>query len=252
MKRTVLAEDRRGVTILEVLIVGVVAVLLIALMLPPTVRTRETSRRTECANNLKQIGLALHTYVDSQEVVPPAIIHSPDSSYTPRDFVLGTTGWLLLLPYLDKQGLYDQYDFSQGAVPGSIGPSESNQRITATRMRVFYCPADQVPASITKRSAPGACYNAAASNYLFGGGSRFNPLSESAACNFPLNEAAPSYEVLRESKGSSRGLFGHNGAARFAEVRDGLGYTLMAGETLQDHATGAVAAVVWGQGKLYG
>lgn len=252
MKRHVSPAGRSGFTILELLVVVSIVVLLAALILPSTRNARGAARRTQCANNLKQIGLALHSYSDQHKTFPPAIIHSPDSSYTPRDFVLGTTGWVLLLPFLDKQTLYDQYDLAQGSVPGSIGPSEANRRITATRLSFFSCPEDGAVTQVTNISAPGVCVKAASANYLFAAGSRLNSLSRNGKLQFPFNEAAPSYGGIRELKSKTLGVFGHNDSARIADVKDGLANCIMAGETLQRHATGAPAAVVWGQGKLYG
>ena len=245
-------DRRRGVTILEVVIVFFVLLFLAAMMLPTTRGARQPARRAECDNNLKQIGLALHTYVDQGGVLPPAIIYSPDSSETPKELSLGTTGWLLLLPFVDKQGLYDQYDFNQGAVPGSIGPSLANQKITSTRMKIYTCPSDQVPSLASNATAPGICMNASTSNYLFGAGSNLNPRDTLRNPHVPYNESAPSYGKLFELKSTSMGIFGHNGSARFDQIKDGLGSTIAVGETLQVHTGGDRAAVVWGQGKLYG
>lgn len=252
MASQLLPADRRGFTLVELLVVVVVITLLAAMVMSSFSSHSVYAKRAECENKLRQISLAMHTYVDAHGTLPPAIINSPDSAYIPKDIVLGTTGWLLLLPFLDKQTLYEQYDFTQGAVPGSIGPSETNRRITATRIKVFNCPSDVVPVPVTNHSPPGGCFNAARSNYLFGAGSRLNPLIEAGNPYVLYNEAAPPYDTLRELKSKSRGVFGHNASARFEEIRDGLGYSIAAGETLQEHATGAAAAVVWGQGKLYG
>ena len=246
------SAHRRGFTLVEFVVTVVVIVLLIALLLPAVHVPRERAPRNECARNLKQFGLALHTYYDAHGNLPPAIINSPDSSYIPKHAVLGTTGWVLLLPYLDKQSLYDQYDFTQGAVPGSIGLSETNRRITATRLRIFNCQSDEPQVTITNYSPPGSCFNAAGSNYLFGAGSRLNPFEETGNLYVPHNEAAPPYGMLIELISYSRGVFGHNASAQLSQVSDGLSCSIAAGETLQEHATGAPAAVVWGQGKLYG
>jgi hypothetical protein len=99
----------------------------IALLLPAVQQAREAARRTQCKNNLKQIGLALHNYHDTYNTFPPAYI--ADENGKPMH------SWrVLILPYLDQQPLYEQYDFSE---PWN-GPN--NSRILNTRVPVYACP----------------------------------------------------------------------------------------------------------------
>ncbi|MCA9084150.1 MAG: DUF1559 domain-containing protein, partial [Planctomycetaceae bacterium] len=114
--------------------------ILIALLLPAVQQAREAARRTQCKNNLKQIGLALHNYLDSYNTFPPAFA----SDYTTSN-PQGTGGgeWSIharLLPYLEESNLYNQADLTfsysdsvnAGIAPQRIGaylcPSEVNDR----------------------------------------------------------------------------------------------------------------------------
>jgi prepilin-type N-terminal cleavage/methylation domain-containing protein len=119
--RTVLRNlQRRGFTLIELLVVIAIIAVLIALLLPAVQQAREAARRSSCKNNLKQFGLALHNYHEIYNVFPPGAInpgvHS-DATRAPYSVDCATecrniTGYLLLLPQLDQQPLYDQINFS--------------------------------------------------------------------------------------------------------------------------------------------
>lgn len=263
MHRTSPISNHNAFTLIELLVViGIVGALL-ALIVPAVLSARENARTAECANNLRMICLALHTYLDGTGVFPPAIIHSLDSKSTPRGKATAVTGWLLLYPYLDKAGLYPSYDFQHGLLPGTSGYSDdskerksNSQEFIQMRPRVFYCPTDTVPSLANNSIPPGICRNARKANYLFAAGANFNPLIGGPGVpgnpSVPYNESAPFYGELLTHKSTSLGMFGHSGAATLKQIIDGQSNTIAAGESLQDHAGGDRTAVVWGQGKLYG
>jgi prepilin-type processing-associated H-X9-DG protein len=112
-----------GALFAMVLCVGV----LTALLLPAIQAAREAARRTQCMNNLKQIGLALHMYHDKYNTFPPAYV--ADASGKPMH------SWrVLILPFLEQQGLYSEYDFTE---PWD-GPN--NSRLLARMPAVYACP----------------------------------------------------------------------------------------------------------------
>lgn len=100
---------------------------LIALLLPAVQQAREAARRTQCKNNLKQIGLALHNYHDVYKSFPPAYV--TDENGTPMH------SWrVLILPFIDQQNLYDEYDFSKP------WDSLANFSVLNNMPEIFNCP----------------------------------------------------------------------------------------------------------------
>src|SRR5262245_48508356 len=97
-----------GFTLVELLVVIAITGILIALLLPAIQAAREAGRRTGCLNNLKQIGLALTTYHDVNDVLPPAVTDDWGGSTQLHSWAV------LILPYIEEQPLFELYDFPAG------------------------------------------------------------------------------------------------------------------------------------------
>jgi len=137
MSQSVVIRRRSGFTLIELLVVIAIIAILIALLLPAVQQAREAARRTQCKNNLKQLGLALHNYLDSFTAFPPSgCISLATASQQPW------SGQALILPYLDGSTIYNRMNFSVGyhhvnntsAYP-PFGPA-------ASRVPVLICPSD--------------------------------------------------------------------------------------------------------------
>src|SRR5689334_25410189 len=107
---------RRAFTLIELLVVIAIIAVLIALLLPAVQQAREAARRTQCKNNLKQIGLALHNYHDTFRLFPPGYVdRNGNPNLTPDNDLGPGWGWAaFLLPYIDQSPLYSPINFNVG------------------------------------------------------------------------------------------------------------------------------------------
>jgi prepilin-type N-terminal cleavage/methylation domain-containing protein len=132
----------RGFTLVELLVVIAIIGVLIALLLPAVQAARESARRTQCSNNLRQIGLALHTYENAAKALPPGGLYAAGG--------YGHSWWVRILPNVEQDNLYTQFDF-KGSSTGWIGGDAwgGNPRNRALlRGKTFswmYCPSSTLP-----------------------------------------------------------------------------------------------------------
>ena len=126
-------QNRRGLTLIEMLFVMTVIAMLFALLLPAVQQAREMARRYSCRNNLMQIGLALRCYESTHDTLPPG---SVDPARPIKNVARGYhVGWVVrILPHLDQTPRYKQVDFSVGI----YDPLNSNA--VSARLPVMHCP----------------------------------------------------------------------------------------------------------------
>jgi prepilin-type N-terminal cleavage/methylation domain-containing protein len=250
----------RGFTLIELLVVIAIIAILIGLLLPAVQKVREAAARSQCSNNLKQMGIALHSFNDAHGRLPAALIHSgrynnPNNrKYQGPEVNLATdatyliynhSGFIALLPFLEQDALFKQYNYRFRASASSpynipVAPqSPGNDLVAAAHVKVFTCPSDVNPPPVETRN-PGLTtdfyemVSARRSNYLFSTG------------------AYTDYDNNYDLTGShAKGAFGNNGATSIANCtsKDGTSNTIGIGESVQKwHNGSTVFGPYWGTG----
>lgn len=155
-----ISRARQAFTLIELLVVIAIIAILIALLLPAVQQARESARRTQCRNNLKQFGLAMHNYENTYRCFQRANYSSVTTSSTGWQ---GFSGHTMLLPYIDQAPLFNQIDFTQTFWGGA------NATLKATVIPAFLCPSDKGWQGATYGNDPGST-GGGGNNYSVSGG----------------------------------------------------------------------------------
>jgi len=221
MPRFIKLSGRRGFTLLELLVVIGIIAILIGLLLPAVQKVRAVAARMQCANNLKQLGLALHHYHDSNGKFPPGAVG-------PRPGVPSTSGLMAhglgsyLLPYLELEPLARRYHRNVSWF------DPSNQEVVNTQLPVWQCPsaaANRIEEGWrpTITPPPGTTFNGTAACGDYAGMSRVD--AELARRGLIDPPSGP-----RDEGGHYEGVFEINRTTRLADICDGTSHTIMMAE----------------------
>jgi len=241
-------RSRRGFTLIELLVVIAIIAVLIGLLLPAVQKVREAAARSQCLNNLKQIGLALHSYESSNQAFTPGFVSTVTGTWSGNgnDAVAESgPGWsffALVLPYIEQDNLYR-------SVNQSLPITDSaNAAARSTLVKIYRCPSDTGPTHVTVWMAPanggtpmpataGMVTDLASCSYAgcLGGG---NPAD------------APAYTAMYEQS-PFNGMFHRNRAVRVADISDGLSNTIGVGERMSAFSPNGWAGVVPGGATVY-
>jgi prepilin-type N-terminal cleavage/methylation domain-containing protein/prepilin-type processing-associated H-X9-DG protein len=224
-----------GFTLIEVLVVISIIGLIIGLMMPAINAARETGRRMQCSNHVKQISLGVQQYLDAFRKFPPGAMLEPNypdvkSWYDPWEEAAGTSSgkhgysWMLLiLPFIEENEIYQNWNFSKSVL--------GNQSLAQRDIYLFYCPSRRVG---IRRIDEQIMFQ----NWKSGGTDYGACLGR---CNGWRNELSAGYagppkishrflygSTLFEA--AKTGIFAPNRQTSAAEVFDGLSKTIMIGE----------------------
>jgi prepilin-type N-terminal cleavage/methylation domain-containing protein len=222
----------RGFTLIELLVVIAVIAILIALLLPAVQQAREAARRSQCKNNLKQIGLAFHNYHDIYGQFAPGMVfgggHTGSGLQT---YNLNHTAWTMILPYIDQAPLYNLWtpevasgwyrNPSANDLP-ILGDPMVNVPVTSAMLPVLLCPSERTEPqllSVDTDNVNYGCVEAAPTNYLLCSGT----ISEHSTHNwgrYLATGGGTTWLGMRLTH-HRNGVFGNNGAAGVRQLTGG-------------------------------
>ena len=138
-------DCRTGFTLIELLVVIAIIAVLIAMLLPAVQQAREAARRSQCNNNLKQLGLALHNYHETSQQFPMGVTRDAGNPGTQQNW--GTSFWLAILPQVDQAPLYKSLSMSALGGPGHVNnPGNQNApQLNGRKIPLMLCPSSPLP-----------------------------------------------------------------------------------------------------------
>jgi prepilin-type N-terminal cleavage/methylation domain-containing protein len=237
-------QSRGGFTLIELLVVIAIIAILIALLLPAVQQARESARRTQCKNNLHNIGLAFHNFESTYGFLP--------SSQRPPVAGPGITRvavFTQLMPYLDQSPLYNKYD-------QTVNWSNAiNVPLSQTRIPALECASDTfagVLDGIPDNPSTWAQNTAAVSSYspVFGISPLNQPFTSVSLSNLYTDPADPNFRYVagffpKNTQWNSTSLKFDKQGKKFRDVTDGLSNTIAIAES-------GGRPGVWRKGKQYG
>jgi len=235
-------------TLVELLVVIAIIGILVALLLPAIQAAREAARRTQCANNIKQLGLAAMNFVSAKKGFPvglqgPSVFHTGDAAY---EGPVWTNVMVELMPFIEQQNLQSNFDKTKptgnATGPNTVGPNVTTS-IAAQIVVNFRCPSSLL---IPQNNV--SSYIFGTNDYAANGGTRiYDPVADPRrrlAAAKPTGGVNPNLIPASGVPSYNDGLFniaerGDTGTA-LRKVTDGFSKTLMFGERNRDDPSGAV------------
>jgi prepilin-type N-terminal cleavage/methylation domain-containing protein/prepilin-type processing-associated H-X9-DG protein len=205
-------KPSRGFTLVELLVVIAIIGILIGLLLPAVQAAREAARRAQCSNNLKQIGLGLHSYSSSYQTFPPGGMHTAQGGY-------GHSWWVRILPMIEEGAVYDRFD-QESRYTGWCGGDHwggnvhNRDLLRGYFFPFMYCPSSLLPKQVITSEAHNRA-NIASPTYTGCAGSKDH---ESAIDKNPVQGV--------QGKVSSGGVLVMHYDVRIEDIKDGTTHTL--------------------------
>ena len=243
---------RRAFTLIELLVVIAIIAVLIALLLPAVQQAREAARRSTCKNNLKQLGLALHNYLETHSIFPFSTSSDGYSYGNASPLVKNHRGWVMLLPFFDQAPLYNQFNSNLAAgtrntnggtivgTPETVVGGFSNNQIVSKKLTMMLCPSDNGDPLEKDTGDTYSISAASAAAGIYGARSSYDFSVQSAAWVTRWGDIGR----------TTKRMFGKDSDSRIRDVTDGTSNSAMVIETTLEVFDGV--APTWGYSKHVG
>ncbi|QDU63799.1 putative major pilin subunit [Planctomycetes bacterium Pan216] len=206
-----LSMRRHGFTLVELLVVIAIIGVLVGLLLPAVQQAREAARRTQCLNNMKQIGTALHNYISNHQVLPPGSVAANELGWT-----------VMILPLMDRESLYSKFNFRSGSYR-LAGKAENG----LVRVGTFLCPSSSEDRGLHDHDLIGGQRVYTTNYYGVAGPIGSHPVTGSA---YPSSPTSGVHGAL-----ATGGVLYRDSSVRPTNIKDGLSHTLMLGEISREN-----------------
>jgi prepilin-type N-terminal cleavage/methylation domain-containing protein/prepilin-type processing-associated H-X9-DG protein len=214
----------RAFTLIELLVVIAIIAVLIALLLPAVQAAREAARRIQCVNNMKQIGLALHNYHQTNSCFPSGGLPTINTNGTARPENGDFSALARMLSFLEQQALYNAANFGRSLKSDANGFAV-NSTVTSTRISAFLCPSCTPPAWIDTESAnQGGPFTAPGNNYFGSYGASIEWVAQPQRAGGPPNGV---FQVTGPAIGIQNITDGTSNTIAFGEWKTGSGTKAM-------------------------
>ena len=222
---------RRAFTLIELLVVIAIIAVLVAILLPAVQSAREAARRTQCKNNLKQMGVAMHNYESAYRSLPSGYLHKYEQVANPTAANhMGIAWGTLLLPFLDQANLHSDVDFNEPCF------AAANRAARETTLKLYLCPTDNfsleskyVVRDDTVTPIEQYASSSYAANWGPASGVADTPGDDTDDVNLDASPV-PGTEPPNARQRAALGVFYRNSGTRVRDITDGLSNTLAVGE----------------------
>jgi prepilin-type N-terminal cleavage/methylation domain-containing protein len=226
-------KPRSGFTLIELLVVIAIVAILIGLLLPAVQKVREAAARSQCTNNLHQMGLALHNYHDVYNALPP-------SRYGPQH----ATWFVLILPFMEQNNLYTQWVLANNYY-------EQTPAVQNAFVKQYVCPTRRdsaMPSTQYEISSTGIpdslLHPGTQGDYACNGGQFYNSIVDNPLCEGAMCEA--NYQI-----NSSAQVTYSSSQTALKDITDGTSNTFLLGEKHSVLSMWGQSGPTWGEGAIW-